>query len=277
MPDFELATRHHIRFVEQVAPGQAVLMEFVDPANCKAVGVAVEPGAMLTDSDRIAGEGIDILAVPGQPNDSSGTFDKLLAWVLEAHTAGTPPPITFTLHGAQVVWHSRRVAILAAAERMESLLLALVDFSYYERELARLERATADSWAQLECDTPLAFEVTARDLERRESVGRQTQRMLTVRMRYARIAPRLNRRGTNLPSLAHQLGERLREKSRVDERLETLANQLEVFEHVYELSSQRFSEFQTSRRETTLEWVIIVLLAAETMMLLIDLLWSLGA
>jgi hypothetical protein len=262
------AVRHSIRFVQKLADGQTVLMEFVDPVPTKAVRVH-EPDAPGAD------DALDVLVIPGQPNDDPTALDQMMNWVLEAQHPGLAPPITITLHGTQLIWHSRRVAILAAPERMESLLLAVVDFGFYEKELARLERITAESWPQLDADSPLMFEVTAKDLERGEGVRQQLQRMLNVRMRHARLVPRLCRPGTLLASLANQLGERLREKACVEVRLEILASQLEVFERVYEMSSQRFSEFRTSKKETTLEWVIIILLAAETVVLLIDLLLNL--
>src|SRR5262249_28130901 len=156
---------------------------------------------------------------------------------------------TVTLHNTQVVWHPARAAILAPPDRLEALLLAVVEFSFYERELGKLERAVARSWLDLEADTPLAFEVTAGGLDRVEEVGRRVQQALAARARHARLAPRLYRPGAHLSSLANQLGERLREHARVEDRLEHLAGQLEVFDRVYEMSSQRISEFRTARQE----------------------------
>lgn len=255
------AVRHCIRFVQETGAGQTVLMEFADPVPSRAVRVAAGSEAQPADA-------VDILAAAGTPQDHGGILEEMTQWVAAGKPA--PAPITITLHGTQVVWRPGRAAILAAPERLESLLLAVVDFSYYESQLGKLERETAESWPQLEADTPLAFEVTTRDLQRREDVGRQVQRMLTVRMRHARIAPRLLRPGAYLATLANQLGERLREKARIEDRLETLAGQLEVFERIYEMSSQRFSDFRTSRQEQTLEWIIILLLAAEVLLLLIE-------
>jgi hypothetical protein len=269
------AARQHIRFVEQAADGETVLMEFVDPNPSKAVLVAAGPETLPQAPVNDPGAAIDILSVPGHARDHPSTLEEMTQWVLAGNLPGTAPPITITLHGTHVVWRPGRAAILAPSDRLEALVLALVDFSYYERELHKLERATADSWPQLEADTPLAFEVTARDLERQEGVRRQVQRLLTVRLRHARIAPRLVRPGSQLSSLANQLGERLRDKARMEDRLETLGSQLEVFERVYEMSSQRFSEFRTARQDQTLEWVIIVLLAAETVLLLIEVILSL--
>ena len=48
--------------------------------------------------------------------------------------------------------------------------------------------------------------------------------------------------------------------------------QLEVFERIYEMNSQRISEFKAAKKEQMLEWIIIVLLAAESLFLLVDLL-----
>jgi hypothetical protein len=264
-PILDKATRHRIQFVEQAGPGQTILMAFVDPAPTKAVRTLGGSDAVASDVDAM-----DILAVPGQPSDDPSVSNEMIEWVSESRRLETAPPLAITLHGTQVVWRTGRVAILAPPERMESLLSALVEFGFFERQLGALERIAAEAWPQLEADTPLAFEVTARDEDRRDSVAQQMQRMLNVRMRHARIGPYLYRPGTHLSSLAIQLGERLREKMRIEDRFETLDRQLETFERVYEMASQRFSEYRTSRHETTLEWVIIVLLAAETLLLLTE-------
>jgi hypothetical protein len=264
------AIQDRIRFVERVGDGQTTVMEFVDPAPASAVLASAESAAIPSDRD-----GMEILAIPGQPNDDSSALNEMIRWVNEVHRPDAPAPLTITLHGTQVVWRSGRVAILAASERLDSLRSALVEFGYYEKQLGELERIVAEAWSQLEADTPLAFEVTSRDEARRESVARQTQRMLNVRMRHARIGPHLHRPGSHLSSLAIQLGERLREKTRIEERFEALDCQLEAFEQVYEMTSLRFGEFTASRRETTLEWVIIVLLSAEVILLLTEVLLQL--
>ena len=268
------ATRHLIQFVEQAGDRQTVLMVFVDPAPRKAVTVQTDVNAVGIASKDSADTGMDIITFPGNPNDADGPgiLEAIMNWVLAAHGLGLAPPITITLHGAQIVWHAARVGILAAPDRMETLLLALVDFGFHEKELSQLERSIAESWSQLETDAPLAFEVTTRDMQRMESVARQAQRILSVRMRHARLVPRLLRPGTHLSTQANQLGERLRERTRIEDRLEAVASQLEAFERVYEMASQRFAEFRITKHETTLEWAIIVLLATETLLLLIDVL-----
>jgi hypothetical protein len=268
-PSLPGATCYRIVFVEQPAAGQAVLVEFAGPKPVRAVRVVLAPGA------EVAGDGgFDVLCVPGQAS-AVDLADATLQWVALANHPAGEPPLTLTLHGTQVVWGAGRAALLAAPERLEALLLALVDFAYHERELGGLERIVAASWAQLEADSPLAFEVTRRDVLRQGEVAQQAERLLAVRRTLVRLAPRLNRPVAHPASLAHQLGERLRERARVEARLEALGAQLDAFEHVYEMVAQRFSEYRLSWQERTLEWVIIVLLAAEVVLLLLDYLKSL--
>ena len=77
-------------------------------------------------------------------------------------------------------------------------------------------------------------------------------------------------------TLASQIGERLRERARLTERMEAALGQLEVVEKVYEMCAQRTSDFMLSRSHTILEWIIIILLGAETLLLLADLMATLG-
>ena len=165
---------------------------------------------------------------------------------------------------------------MAAPDRAAPFLLALVDFCYYENELSKLEREIGESWASLDKDSQLASSVSVADLERFEEVGQRMDQALKRRMRLARISPHLYQPRANMPPLANQLMERLRDRAHVEARHEALVSQLEAFERIYEMTSQRISDFKDAQKSRTLEWVIIVLLAAETMLLLLELIWTLG-
>jgi hypothetical protein len=269
------ATLRRVRFVQEAGVGQEVLLDFMDPAPCKAVAVLTEPEPTGNNPSTGIGDGVDILTATDRPNDRLGWSDDLLKWVAESALPGTAPPIAITIHGAQVIWGSARAAILAAPDRVEPLLLALVDFCYYENELRKLEREIGEGWPLLEMDAPLAYAVAAPDPERFESIGQRMEQTLKRRIRLERIAPHLYQPRAHLAPLANQLIERLREKAHVEDRHEALGSQLEVFERVYEMNSQRISDFNIARQDRTLEWVIIVLLASETFLLLIDVLWTL--
>jgi hypothetical protein len=155
-------------------------------------------------------------------------------------------------------------------------LAAVVEFTHYERELRRIEDEIANGWAGLEQDKALAFEVTAADLGRSETVGGRMGRVLQQRIRYARIEPHLYQPDTQLTAAAQKLGDELRDRGRIEGRLETVDGQLEVFEHFYEMSSQRMGEYRAAREEHVLEWVIIALLAAEALLMLAQAVWRHG-
>ena len=187
-----------VRFLPGV-DNDTALLTFADPSPCQAV-VSAEP----TTADR---DGIDILLVPSPPKDNPALREELNQWVT---TQGGDAPLTTTIHGAQIVWRPGRAAILAAADRIDPLVLAIAEFSFFESELRKLEREIADAWPELTADRPLAYDVTPRDLERHEQVGRRMGQTLERRMRHSRIEPHLHRTPANLPTQAQELGERLR-------------------------------------------------------------------
>jgi hypothetical protein len=270
------ATLRLIRFVQKAGSGQEVLLNFNDPIGQMAVSILPGLDSMAKTLNTAPGDGIDVLTLAEQAHDHLGRNDELLQWVADATVPGTAPPIAITLHGARVIWSPRRAAILAAPERVEPFLLALVDFCYHEKELRKLESEVGENWPLLEMDAPLAYSVAKLDPERFENIGLRMDQTLKRRIRLARIAPRLYQPRPHLSLLANQLLDRLREKAHIEDRLEALDAQLEVFVRIYEMNSQRISDFKNSRQERTLEWVIIVLLATETLLLLLDVLHHLG-
>ena len=74
------------------------------------------------------------------------------------------------------------------------------------------------------------------------------------------------------PTLAGQLGERLRDRTRVLDRIEHAVEQADLLERVYAGCGDRVAELVASRRHLPLEWVIILLLAAEVVLITIDIL-----
>jgi hypothetical protein len=268
-------TLHRFRFVEQAAADQTVLMEFRDPAPRKAVRASAALDAPPADSANPDPDALDIVAVPWDPRNDPRWRSELQNWVAPAAQRSALPPIVVKVGGAQITWCSGRALIHGAADPIEPLLAALVDFGYYEAELRRLELEVADSWPALEEDTPLAYDVTQADMARHKAVGRRMEQTLRRRMRHVRLEPHLYESPAHLPAAARDLGKRLREEARIEERLEVLDGQIEAYENVYELSSQRISEFRAARQGFILESVIIVLLAAETVLLLAELLWYL--
>ena len=123
---------------------------------------------------------------------------------------------------------------------------------------------------------PLAFEFNEKAVPRREELSQRFQKVMSMKASLSRIAPHLNRAPIYPVTLASQMGERLRERGRLSDRIEASVEQIEVLERLYEMCGQRASEFMLSRNETTLEWIIITLLAMDTILLIVDAMLSLG-
>ena len=176
-------TLYRIQFVEQAAADQAVLVEFRDPAPRKAVRISAVLETPPADSANPDPDVLEIVAVPWDPRNDPRWRGELQNWIAPAAQPGAAPPIVVKVRDAQVTWRPGRAVIQGAADHVEPLLAALVDFGYYEAELRRLEQELADSWQELEEDAPLAYEVTQADMARRKAVGRHMEQTLRRRMR----------------------------------------------------------------------------------------------
>ena len=164
-------------------------------------------------------------------------------------------------------WRPGRAVLECDADQTELLLAAVAEFAHYEGELRRIEDEIARGWAELEEDKGLAFDVTPADLRRSKAVGERMADTLRRRIRLARMEAHLSLPDARLGASGQRLGEALREKAEIEGRTEIVEDQLEVFEGIYEMSAQRMGEYRAARNEGFLEWVIIVLLAGEVLLM----------
>jgi hypothetical protein len=176
---------------------------------------------------------------------------------------GRSRAIILNLQGAELVWSPGLVAVLAQPDRMKLARRAVLEFSFYESELRAIEQAVAQGWPELESDSPRTFDFNEKNIRERQQLGKRVQQSIALRSRLARLAPHLSHPSLFPPTLASQIGERLRERLRTHERVEFLDRQMEVFERVYDTCSMRVNEFMLARKGNTLEMIIIVLLAAQ--------------
>jgi len=247
-----------IRFVPQLPERAVALAAFNDPAPCFAIAVEHPADSAATDAH--------------------GSLDVTLLSPESSIPAQVPAAaassIFVKLRGAELTWRPGHATLQSDPTQADALLPALAEFAHYERELRQIEAQIASGWADLEQDKSLAFDVTPADLARREDVGSRMNQAFARRIRYARIEPHLYEPGAALSSAGQKLGAELRERARIEARLETADAQLEVYEHIYEMGGQRLGEFRASHEEHKLEWIIIVLLAAELVALLAQMVWS---
>lgn len=254
------ATIEQIAFVAERAADQTLLLEFPQPLRRQAVIVKGDTSIALT-----------VLSIPIAVQDAlteteSDLFGKMRQWVDAALGANSSPSIAMTFQGAQLCWSPGRMAILAQPDRLENVKRALVEVSYHEAELREIERALGEAWPEWETDLPLSFEFEERSVNRRKQLRQRFQQVLLLRARLARIGPHVHCPHLHPPTLASQIGERLRERTRMLHRHEFLAQQVEVFERVYEMCGERVSDFMAARTGHMLEWIIIVLLLTQLLL-----------
>jgi hypothetical protein len=254
-----------VAFVADRSDGRPVLLEFPAPVNRLAVLAADRPEKPLV------GGRLSVLSVPVPAVDNPELVLRAREWVDAVALAGRPSQVV-TLQGAQIVWAEGRAAVLAPADRLEGARRAVIEATYYDAELGDIERELAGLWPELEADTPLAFEFGERSLNDRRRLADRFRRLVALRARLARITPHVLCPHVHPPTLASQLGERLRERTRMAHRVEAADGQLAVFERVYEACGQRSSDFMLARTGHVLEWVIIILLLSQTVLLTVDLL-----
>lgn len=262
----EGAVVQRIAFVAKPAPGQEVLLTFPPPIHQRAV-VLANDSTSAKDQKPI----VTLLTVPSfsraaNPGSDGELKGQIQHWVEAAESSFAAVAQWMTFQGTQICWTPQRCAILAPAERHESVKQAVIEVYYYESELNEIERSLGEAWPSMEADMPLAFEFIERSLGNYQTLQQRFQQALLSRARLARLGPFVHTPHLHPPTLASQIGERFRERTRMMHRHEFLVEQLEVFERVYEMCGQRASDFKLARTGHMLEWVIIVLLVAQLLL-----------
>ena len=233
------------------------------------------PEGAETQTIALGTASLALLMVPCANRDDAALLERARAWV-DGDSGTAQKSLLISLQGAQILWSPGRAAVLAPAERLPAVRPALIEFSQHEAALRDIEREVEAGWPDLEADSPLAFDFQEKELGRREELAQRFQRVIGLRARLARLVPQVHRPLIHPPTLASQVSERLRERTRLIDRLEFIDGQIEVFEHVYEMCSQRASDYMHSRKGHTLEMIIIAILVASFILQMVDLLSTLS-
>ncbi len=229
------------------------------------------PDGAETEDIPLGNTSLALLMVPCPDRDDAALLERARAWV-DGDSDSAQKCLLISLQGAQILWSPGRAAVLAPAERLPAVRPALIEFSQHEAALRDIEREVEAGWPDLEADSPLAFDFQEKALGRREELARRFQRVIGLRARLARLVPQVHRPLIHPPTLASQVSERLRERTRLIDRLEFIGGQIEVFDHVYEMCSQRASDYMHSRKGHTLEMIIIAVLCAQIILQIVELL-----
>jgi len=236
-----------------------------------------------------SGGAFELLLVPAStekegeaPADPAAVHETaaLAAWVAaspEQGSAGCPPAVTIPLYGTLVAWAPGRAAVVGPAERLADLERVVLEFAGHEAALRAAEQRATTLLAEAEADLAGQLWFDDRASERRAVRGARHREAVAVARSLALLAPAVHAPPVHPPTLASQLGERLRDRSRLAERHELAVGRAELAERVAEGASQRALDIDIARRQMGLEWAIIVLLVIQTAVLVVDLLARQGA
>jgi hypothetical protein len=230
-----------------------------DPA-----AAALGPGAELRLVPLPTGETLELALVPVDEGSepavtvAGATSSGAAAgnWVAAAATA-TPTPAGFQpaapaatvvpLYGCLVAWAPARAAVVGPADRLEHLAAAVGAFAACEARLRAAEAATLALLETAEADAADSGDLDAGSADRRAELAGRYREAVAVSRRLALLAPAVHAPPLHPPTLASQLGERLRDRTRLAERHALAVGRAELAERVAEAASQRALDLGIAR------------------------------
>lgn len=265
-----------IRFVERAPSGKTAQRSFRDPYPRSAI-----------DEPMLLEELLSLAAVYPPPTDGfvclllpSGSATPIELqrraeeWINDRQLSAEFPLLDLVVQSDRILWRPGRAVVIGSPRRFDDVLTGLIDFSFYEAELRKLEYELEADWTTAEADVPLTHGVDAETLLRRPHVDEMTRRMALRRIRFARLSPRLEKASVSLPGPIRRLASELAQQAEIIDRLRSVDDRLEVFEELYELANDRLGEFSHFRREYRLEAWILVMLFVEVALMLFEIWWS---
>ncbi len=196
-------------------------------------------------------------------------FNDCITWVNSGQSCDKP--IVLELYGTLVVWTPIRMVLVTAPRHFKKAEQAILDFTTTAFEVGAIEHALPSAWEHYENDLSSGFLFHDSDKESAVDLAHRYKQAMSLAGKLSRLSPHIHLAPEHPPTLAGQLGERLRDRSRLVDREEFASEQLDTIIRLYETTGQRVSEYVLAQREYVLIWAIVFLLAAEIVLLLVDL------
>lgn len=261
---------YRILLVPASEAGQEVILSLAVPQPVVAVKEAVKPTALLAEPVGKANELMRIYVLePGVDLTAEGDWYKLVSPSVSslaldpALKDAQEPPADLQVRSDRILWRPSLALVICNAERLNEILTGLVYFSYFVKQVARLEKELSDSWSEVRQDMRYIHQVDDQAFAEQPRINEKSRWSYLLRADYARIEPFIDTVPNYVPANARRIIQELATHTEILGRLKVLDDQLEVFEDTYELANDRILEYSYYRGEYKLEVVIIIVLLVE--------------
>jgi hypothetical protein len=249
-----------VQFVEVVAPTDgSVIAEFAQPRRVFAVQTAV------------AGDGVSQVGIVRLPEGTLSNRGRADAWIAPSAAQDGVDAVNILFDGGRIRWRPDRAVIEAAPEAAPDAMSAVVEFAFLEGELRRLEQALQSYESGAAHDVKHAYGIRSEHGDQWGRLVNTMEGLAQLRLAFARLEPQLMKGRRALPARSRRLVTRLLAKSDAATRAEALSDRMEACEDLYEGAVDRITDFRWYRKGYWLEMAIVILLAAEVLLLLYDL------
>lgn len=266
----QAGTVRRIRFVRGAHGSSTILRKFGQPEAAVAIETPVESTTIeAADTWPEPADKLDVLIMPA--SQSPAAEEQIETFLKAQDHPDAPRTVVVRLKCGTIHWRPGRAVIQAGRNQAEQMLPGLIDFSFYESELRRLEHALEPTEVSAKTDVALAYDVRHADRREWPRLKSTMESLYTMRLTFARLEPQLGEPPRSLDEAARRVFARLASRAGVEHRLESFSDRLETCEDLYEGAIDRASDFRWYRKGNLLEITIVILLAGEAILLLIDL------
>jgi hypothetical protein len=253
----------HFRFAPDARAGESVRRRFTQPRSMVAIEQPAEALSMVKPWPETLD---DLYVVLASTPLTSEARSKIDSWLAAPDHPDARPPLAVQLDAGTVRWRPGRAAAESAVDVCKDLVVALVEFSFFEGELRRLEQELVSHEASASQDVTFAYQVGQADRTQWKRLGQTMVSISRLRLTFARLEPGLRAASPSLPPDARKAITRLIAGADVPSRLEAFDSRLEVCEDLYEGAVDRIADFRWYRNGERLEIAIVVLLVLEVIL-----------
>jgi hypothetical protein len=272
-----------VTFTNSPSPGSQTIARFeqpapyfacVSPASLAVSSSVAQPPSAVSGQEQSNSKTQPRAAVPHadgfllltlNPANQAAGAKQAEAWM---QAGGSPNTVLRqNVDGGWVLYCPGRAVICAPENMAQDLQVALADVQFHDGQLRKLEAEIAKDWPLAVDHIPLAHRA---DLRRSGGLKALTTDTLTRRMTCARIERPLLVPTGPMTDAARKLAVKLRDSLDIEDRLDTLDGQIEVYEDLCEVANQRLSDYSHFFREFIVEILIVLLLAAEVTVALMN-------